>query len=105
MLDRVLNRFYGVETWEGFFVWDLEAVIKLAASAASRKTKSRAPRCCREAPGRRLGKRPAAGQSAFLDLGPLDLVVLDAALAADLIMASISLHVPTPTNPILDPAV
>ena len=90
--------------WKGFFVLDLEAVIKSAASAASRKTKSRGPRS-REAPGRRLGKRTAAGRGASLDLGPLDLVFLEAALAADLITASISLHVPIPGNPFLDPAV
>ena len=66
---------------------DLEAVIKSAASAASRKTKSKGPRS-REAPGRRLGKRTAAGRGASLDLGSLDLVLLEAALAADLITAS-----------------
>ena len=58
---------------------DLEAMIKSAASAASRKTKSRGPRC-RGALGRRLGKRTAAGQGASVDLGPLDLVSLEAAL-------------------------
>ena len=57
----------------------LEAVIKSAASAASRKTESRGPRS-REAPGRRLGKRTAASRGASLDLGPLDLVFLEAAL-------------------------
>ena len=120
-------------------------MIKSAASAASRKSKSMWPRS-REAPGRRLGKRTAAGRGAsldlgpldlvfleaalaadlitasksfpksskrasqlskpaFLDLGPLDLVFLEAALAADLITAPISLHVPLPPNPFLDPAV
>ena len=49
----------------------MEAVIKSAASAASRKTKSRGPRS-REAP------RPAAVQ---------DLVFLEAALVANLITA------------------
>ena len=82
----------------------MEAVIKLAASAASRKTGSRSARS-REAPGRRLGKRTAAGRGASLDLGPLDLVFLEAALAADLITASISFHVPLLPNPFLDPAV
>ena len=79
---------------------DLEAVIKLAASAASRKTKSSRPRS-REAPGRRLGKRTAAGQGASLDLGLLDLVFLEAALAADLITASISLHATTWSTPFM----
>ena len=68
---------------------NFQGVIKLAASAASRKTKSRRPRS-REAPGRRLGMRTAAGRGASLDLGPLDLVFLEAALAADLITASTS---------------
>ena len=62
-------------------------MIKSAASAASRETKCRGPRS-REAPGRRLGKQTAAGRGASLDLGPLDLVFLEAALAADLITAS-----------------
>ena len=65
----------------------MEAVIKSAASAVSRKTKSSGPRS-REEPGRGLGKRTAAGRGASLDLGPLDLVFLEAALAADLITAS-----------------
>ena len=69
----------------------MEAVTKWVDSAASRKTKSRGPRSG-EAPGRRLGKRTAAGWDASLDLGPLDLVFLEAALAANLITASISLH-------------
>ena len=60
--------------WQGFFVLDVEAVIKSAVGTASRKTKSRGPRS-REAPG------PAA-------LGPLDLVFLEAVPAANLIMAS-----------------
>ena len=64
-----------------------QAVIKSAAGAASRKPKSKGPRS-RGAPGRQLGKRPAAGQGASLDLGPLDLVFLEAALAADLITSS-----------------
>ena len=67
---------------------DLEAVIKSAASTASRKTKSRVPRS-RGALGRQLNKRTAAswGALTFLYLGPLDLVFLEAALAADLITA------------------
>ena len=40
-----------------------------------------------------------------LDLGPLDLVFLEAAHAADLIAAFISFQVPTPGNLFLDPAV
>ena len=58
----------------------MEAVMKLAASAAS------------------TSRRP---------LAPLDfwiLVSLEAVLAADLITASMSLHVPTAANPFLDPA-
>ena len=47
----------------------------------------------------------AAGRGTSLDLGPLDLVFLEAALAADLITASISLDVATAANPFLDPAV
>ena len=65
----------------------MEAVIKSAAIAASRKTKCRGPRS-REFPGPRLGKRTAASQGDSLDLGPLDLVFLEAALTADLITAS-----------------
>ena len=75
-----------------------------AASAAPRKTQSRVPRA-REVPGRRLAKRTAAGRGASLDLGPLDLVSLEAALAADLIAASISFHIPLQPNLFLDPAV
>ena len=85
----------------------MEAVIKSAASAASRKTKSRGPRS-RGAPRQRLGKRKAAGRGAALNLGPLDVAFLEAALAGDLIMASISLHIPpraSPFNPFLDPAI
>ena len=63
--------------------------MKSAAGAASRTTKSRGARS-REAPRpavvRMLTRRPGAS----LDLGPLDLVFLEAALAADLITASIS---------------
>ena len=58
-----------------------------------------------EAPARWLGKWTAAGRGASLDLGPLDLVFLEAALAANLITASISLHVAMARNPFLDPAV
>ena len=50
------------------------------------KTKPRRPRS-RGAPGRLHGKQTAAGWGAPLDLGPLDLVSLEAALAADLITA------------------
>ena len=47
---------------------------------------------------RRLGKWTAAGRGASIDLGPLDLVFLETALVADLIMASISLQAfPLPT--------
>ena len=62
-----------------------QAVIKSAASAASPKTNSRD-----QAPG---GRRTAAqladdgGRGAPLDLGPLDLVFGEAALAPDLITA------------------
>ena len=82
--------FKGLESCETLFGdlgRDLEVVIKTAASTNSRNTNSRGPRS-REAPERRLGKR---GWSA--------------ALAAYLITASISLHVPTAPNPFLDPAV
>ena len=51
------------------FEMGLEAVIKSAASAASRKTKSRGLRF-REAPGQRLSNQKAAGRGASLDLGP-----------------------------------
>ena len=83
---------------------DLEAVIKSAASAGSRKTEFREPRS-RRAPGQQLGKRTAAGWGTSLDLGPLDLFFLEAALAGDSITASMSLHGATTTNPFLDPAV
>ena len=82
----------------------MEAVIKSTAFAASRKTKSRGPRS-REAPKPAGVRLPSCRPGASLDLGPLDLVFLEAALAADLITALISLHVPTPPNPFLDPAV
>ena len=70
---------------------ELEAVVKSAARATLKKTKSRGPRREREAPqpaAIRLPSRPGAA----LDLGPLDLVFLEAALAADFITASISLQ-------------
>ena len=76
-----------------------QAVIKSAASAASRKPKSKGPRS-RGAPGRIVdGGRWTTGdgqttgngrmtdQGAPLDLGPLDLGFLEAAPAADLITA------------------
>ena len=72
---------------------DLEAVIKSAASAASKKTKPRGPRC-REALLPAAGRLPSRRPGASLDLGPLDLVFLEAALAADLITASKSLQKP-----------
>ena len=61
-------------------------MVKSAASAASRKTKSRGPR-----PGKRLDIGPAyehGGRGASLGLGALDLVLLEATLAADLVSAS-----------------
>ena len=65
---------------------NFQAVIKMAASAASRKPKSRGPRS-REAPRPAavclLSRRPGA----FLDFGPLDLESGESALAADLITA------------------
>ena len=75
----------------------LEAVIKSAASAASRKTKSRGPRS-REAPGRRFGKRTAASRGAPWIFVPWT-------RSSWMIMASISFHVPMSAHPILDPAV
>ena len=66
------------------FCEELEAVIKTAASAAS---------------------RTAAGRASSPDLVPMDLVFLEAALAADLIMTSLSIHVATAGNTFLDPAV
>ena len=54
------------------------------------------------APAGRQSACRAASRAASLDLGPLDLVSLDAALAADLIMASKSLHAPTTANPFLE---
>ena len=64
---------------------DFQAVIKSAASAASPKTESRGP-SSRGAPdgGSAGGRRP---RGAPLELGPLDLVFGEAALAADLITA------------------
>ena len=64
----------------------MEAVITSAASADSRKTKSRGPRS-REAPRPAAVCLPSRLPGASLDLGPLDLVFLEAALAADLITA------------------
>ena len=70
---------------------DLEVVLKAAAaSASSWKTKSREPRS-REVPRRRVGKQMAASWGAFLDLGPLDWVFPEAALAADLIATALKL--------------
>ena len=63
-----------------------QAVIKSAASAASRKTKNQGPRS-RGAHRRRLGMRTTGLGWAPLDLGPCFLVFLEAALAADLITA------------------
>ena len=80
----------------------MEAVIKSAASAASSKTKSRGRRP-REVPRLAAVHLPSRRPGASLDLGPLDLVFLEAALAADLITASISLHVPAPGNPLSGP--
>ena len=65
---------------------DMEAVIKLAASAASRKIKTR-PRS-REAPRPAAVRLPSHRLGATLDLRTLDLVFLEGALAADLITAS-----------------
>ena len=65
----------------------MEAVIKSAGSAASRKTKSRRPRS-REVPRLVAIRLPSRCQGASLDLGPLDLVFLEAALAADFITGS-----------------
>ena len=76
----------------------MEAVIK--SGAASRKANIRESRGAQPSPAVRMpSRRP---------LAPLDLwilVFLEAALAADLITASISLHVPTAAKPFLDPAV
>ena len=69
----------------------MEAVIKSAASAASRTTKSRGP-ISREAPRPAAVRLQSCRPGASLDLGPLDLVFLEAALAADLITASKSLQ-------------
>ena len=52
-----------------------------------------------EAPVRPLGKRKAAGLGPSLDLGPLDLVFLEAALADDLITTPESLHAPLLPTP------
>ena len=76
--------------WKGFFVLDLEAVIKSAASTE------------RPGDGSAGGRRP---RGAPLGLASLNLVFGEAVLAADLITASKSLHVPTTANPFLDPAV
>ena len=64
----------------------MEAVIKSAASAASRKTKSREQRS-REAPRPAAVRLPSRRPGASLDLGPEDVVFLEAALAAGLITA------------------
>jgi len=69
----------------------MEAVIRSAASAAHRKTKSRGPRY-REASqpaGVRLSSRRP---DASLNLGPPNLFYLEAAEAAGLIMVSKSLQ-------------
>ena len=71
--------------WKGFFVLDLEAVIKSAASAASPKTKSRGPSSRGALDGGSAGGRRPRG--APLGLGSRDLVFEEAALAADLITA------------------
>ena len=68
-------------------------MIKSAASAASRKTKSRGPRY-RETLRPEAVRLPSRGSRALskLDLGPLDLVFLKSALAGNLIMALKSLQ-------------
>ena len=66
-------------------------VIKSAASTAYRKTKSSGPRS-RGAPQPAAIRLPSRRPGAFLDLGPLDLVFVVAALAADLIAAPKSIQ-------------
>ena len=70
---------------------DLEAVIKLAAGAVSWKTKTRGPRS-RDAPRLAAVCLPSHRLGDFLVNGPLDLIFLEAALAANLITASKSLQ-------------
>ena len=70
---------------------DAEVVIKSAACAASRKTRPTGPRS-REAPWLAAVCSPSRRPGASLDLGPLGLVFLGDALAADLITASKSLN-------------
>ena len=79
-----MGSLFGLEV---FFVLGLEAVMKSAASAS-----------------RWLGNR-TAGRDASLELVPLDLVLLEAAIAADLITTCKFLHAPPAANPFLDPAV
>ena len=62
-----------------------------------------APRFMRLRPSRL--RRPHAEPSAAGSPGFLDLVFMEAALAADLITASKSLYVPMTAIPFLDPAV
>ena len=77
---------------------DLEAVIKSAASTASRKTKSWNPEDSAD-------DRLAWAGTARHNLGSWILGFLGAALAADLITAPKSIHVLMAANPFLDPAV
>ena len=65
---------------------NFQAVIKSAASATSRKPKSRGPSSRGALDSGSAGGRWPPG--APLELGPLDLVFLEAAQAADLVIAS-----------------
>ena len=71
----------------------MEVLVKWAARAASRDAKSRGPRS-REAPQPSTILQASRRPGASLDLGPLHLVFLEAALAADLITVFPSLQMP-----------
>ena len=91
VLGFVLHYFYTAGSRKGLAAVatsrDMDAVIKSADSAASRKTKSRGPRS-RGAPRPAAVRLPSRRPGASLDLGHLDEVFLEAALAVDLITAS-----------------
>ena len=83
--------FYDFQTWEGLFegIWKLCKRSLQGDQIQGTKIQGSAwMTACRPA-----DKRTAAGRGASLDLGALDLIFGEAALAADLITASISLRV------------
>ena len=87
IMDAVRESRDQVGCWRSLPERDLQAVIKSADSAASRRTKSRGPRS-RQAPRPAVVCLPSRRPGAPLVSGPLDFVFQEAAPAADLLPAS-----------------